>query len=845
MMTCSSQGNTYTSDNVSLRDIQRGLEEHMLSSSRDNMLKYIKTNEKNSTNMATRPGFRLIQNNMELAKAAVQELFDANEGKKGGVGGRPNPHIKALVNTGLSVEIIAFITLTSVIGGVLLFGGGHQKEVKACSRTRLARLVGTRIHDEWRAREFGNTEKRKALLAKLELDFKARGYPSSYRKRTIKNYYDAEMLTWKRWEDRGLLSIGIMLVEKLVSVMDGFKLEVIIGGKEKYLVPNDEAFKELDKLLDNSAGLYQIYRPMVTRPRPWSQHNLFEGGYLHRGTPRYPLIKGTGKRDVDRMNQHDMSKVIAAVNAIQNTAWRINHTMVDVCSWAYHVHGEDIGKLSCNVLTPLPPTPPNYETDEAVKKAHNKACFLVHNENRMKKTMRIHTSLAINTANQYKGFNRIYFPHNCDSRGRVYPLPGLLNPQSVDYSKAMLEFADGQPILCDDDAAWIAVACANAYGYDKVSLQERVDWVFDNEEMVLSVAADWKSDLRWTHASEPFMFLRSCLEWAGLKQHGFGYVSHLPIHLDATASGLQHFAAMRRSEQGRSVNLVPNLPRQDVYGDVAKKVIAKLEAMGTTEAQQLMSLGIDRKTTKRQVMTVPYNAKMTSCLTYTREWLKDKGEEKPFPWTSEEHSDRVVLLGRAIWEAIGETVTDAKATMSWISSLAGAYGKEANARVDLVDREKSMCWTTPDGFPVEHFVEKEREVIIDLLISGERMQARIHQGQHKVDVSGSSLAVAPNFVHSLDACHCRMAALALRDMYPTSHAIAVIHDSFGTHASRTRAFVEQCIRPTFVQMYEEHDVLAELATSVSPLVADKDLLVPPAKGTLDLRGVLESEFFFS
>ena len=294
--------------------------------------------------------------------------------------------------------------------------------------------------------------------------------------------------------------------------------------------------------------------------------------------------------------------------------------------------------------------------------------------------------------------------------------PGLLHPQGVDYAKSLLEFAEGQPILTDDDAAWLAIACANTYGYDKVSLQERVDWTFDNEEMILSVSSDWRNDLRWTHAAEPFMFLRACLEWSGLRSHGFGYMSHMPVHLDATASGLQHFAAMRRSEQGRAVNLVPNLPRQDVYGDVAKKVVAKLEAMGTTEAAQLLSLGIDRKTTKRQVMTVPYNAKMTSCFAYTRKWLEDKAAEKPLPWSDEEHSERVVLLGKAIWEAIGETVTDAKATMSWVSSLASAYGKEANARADLVDREKAMRWVTPDGFPVEHFVEKEKEVRVDLVI---------------------------------------------------------------------------------------------------------------------------------
>lgn len=833
-----------TSVNLSLREVQLEIEEAMQDHSKKKMFKILETNASNDSLGTTPVGQKFIRRNFELAKEVVEELLSEEQNKEG-KRGRPNPYIKALLNTGMTVDTLAYITLSSVVAGVLLIAGGKQKEIHACSRTMIARIVGTGIHDEWRVKEFSNTEQRKALLAKLEKDFNARGYPKAWRKRTIKNYFDAEQLTWKMWSDRAILSVGLILVDTFVNRMDGFSFEVR-GGAEKYLIPTAEALEAVQGLLEKTSDLYQVYQPMVIRPRQWSLYNLFRGGYYHPGTRRYGLIKGITRRDADRLAQHDLTKVIAAVNAIQNTPWRINKTMVEVCEWAFSGElGNDIGKMVSNTVIPLPPTPANYETDEEVKKAHNKTCFLIHNDNRIRKSKRIQTSLAIGTAKQFQKFERIYFPHNCDSRGRVYPLPGLLHPQGVDYVKSMLEFGDGQPIRCDDDAAWLAISCANAYGYDKVSLQDRVDWVFDNEELVLSVAADWRHDLRWTHASEPFMFLRSCLDWAGFQANGFGFMSHLPIHLDATASGLQHFAAMRRSEQGRAVNLIPNLPRQDVYGDVAKKVISKLEAMGTTEAMQLLSLGIDRKATKRQVMTVPYNAKMTSCFTYTRAWLKDKAAEKPFPWSAEEHSERVVLLGKTIWEAIGETVTDAKATMSWISSLAGAYGKEANTRQDLVDRDKAMRWKTPDGFPVEHFVEKDKEVEVDLKVSGERMRVQILEGQHKVDVASSSLAVAPNFVHSLDACHCRMAVLALRDMHPQDYAVAVIHDSFGTHASRTRAFVEQCIRPAFVQMYSDHDVLGELAASVATLIKDQTLLAVPEQGTLDLRGVLESEFFFS
>ena len=44
-------------------------------------------------------------------------------------------------------------------------------------------------------------------------------------------------------------------------------------------------------------------------------------------------------------------------------------------------------------------------------------------------------------ANKFKEYEKIFFPHNVDFRGRTYPLVPTLNPQSDDLGKALLEFA--------------------------------------------------------------------------------------------------------------------------------------------------------------------------------------------------------------------------------------------------------------------------------------------------------------------------------------------------------------------------------------------------------------------
>jgi DNA-directed RNA polymerase len=63
-----------------------------------------------------------------------------------------------------------------------------------------------------------------------------------------------------------------------------------------------------------------IYVPMIVEPRPWT--SLSEGGYL--ATPMKFFKRQTGKRAQQRLQKADLSPVYAAVNALQNTPYRIN-----------------------------------------------------------------------------------------------------------------------------------------------------------------------------------------------------------------------------------------------------------------------------------------------------------------------------------------------------------------------------------------------------------------------------------------------------------------------------------------------------------------------------------------
>ena len=70
---------------------------------------------------------------------------------------------------------------------------------------------------------------------------------------------------------------------------------------------------------------------------------------------------------------------------------------------------------------------------------------------------------------------------------------------------------------------------------------------------------------------------------------------------------------------------------------------------------------------------------------------------------------------------------------------------------------------------------------------------------------------------------------------------AMVHDSFGVHASEMSTFLHQCVKPAFVDMYKK-DVLQEFA---STLPDDMDIPAKPERGCLVLEEVKNSEFFFS
>lgn len=640
------------------------------------------------------------------------------------------------------------------------------------------------------------------------------------------------------WSYDDRMRIGLKVVE-MVQASTGF-IEILTmndgpNNRVTYVVGTEKLQKWLEKSHEKCKLLSPMYLPMVSKPRDWVAPN--EGGYF---TMQVSLVRTRNKGFKEELETWDMPKVYAAVNRLQNTPWRINKGILRVLKQVRDLGG-GIAGIPHVEGQPAPMKPLDIETNEAARKAYSKACSLTMRAN-LKNQSKVRAMVQkIWVAEEFADFEEIYFPHSLDWRGRAYPIPAYVNPQSDDAGKALLQFAQGKP-LGDNGAYWLAVHIANCYGYDKASFDDRVQWVLEHEDQILDSALNGLDGERfWCDADSPFCFLAGCMEWAGFRMTGEDYVSHLPIQMDGSCNGLQNFSAMLLDPiGGKATNLVPSEKPSDIYGEVAKvaaEIVLKDAEKGVKEAQALVGK-VNRKLTKRNCMTFVYGVTawgMRDQLAAEIQDLLNKGQldlGDADPWNTAAYLSKVNVT------AIGQVVVAAKQAMDWLQEVAKVVAQDG----------LPVNWVSPIGFPVQ---QHYREVVgkrVDVTYMGHAQKITVAREGDKLNSRRQALGIAPNFVHSCDAAH-MMRTINKAAEKGVTH-FSFIHDSFGCHAADMDTLA-QALREAFVEQYSADvlgDFYAQLVTQLeSTGSADliKQLPPVPQRGTLDLQGVLESDYFFA
>ncbi|MDX5515072.1 DNA-directed RNA polymerase [Stenotrophomonas sp. RG-453] len=636
--------------------------------------------------------------------------------------------------------------------------------------------------------------------------------------------------------DKDALLVGMKLIELFVEATGLIELVTVTERSKRHLlIAGNQAILDWLTKAHDSAALYQpVLMPMVVPPRPWTTPR--DGGYLTDIGGRADLVRTRNRAYKRELALVDMPNVYQAVNAIQATPWKVNRGVLEVMRELWNAGG-GVADLPERELATLPDRPAMLDTDPDYYKEHHADEFKewkrgrakVYEANARSVSTRLACAQKLALAEKFVDYPAIYFPHNLDFRGRVYPLPPTLTPQGDDAAKALLHFAEGVP-LGEDGAFWLAVHLANCFGVDKVSFEERVQWVRDHEEQILDSALDPLDGQRfWIDADSPFCALAACFEWLGYTLNGRDHVSHIQVALDGSCNGLQNFSAMLRdSVGGAATNLVPQVKPADIYTRVRDVAQAKLEARAAEGDVIAIKLDgqLTRDIVKQPVMTLPYGVTKSGMRSQVLAKMKKLGMGDD--WETAEY------LAALLWECIGEVVIAARAAMDWLRDAS-----KVASSADL-----PVCWTTPAGFPVLQEYREEEGVRINPHVGGRKVNLVVNIGGTKLDRRRQTLGISPNFVHSCDASHLMLTTCLAAENGITS--FAMIHDSYGTHAGRS-ALMAAALRQAFVDQYNG-DVLADfrqqLIDQLPPEAAEQLPVLPPS-GDLDLSLVLDSAYFFA
>ncbi|CAO3597864.1 unnamed protein product [Absidia cylindrospora] len=488
-----------------------------------------------------------------------------------------------------------------------------------------------------------------------------------------------------------------------------------------------------------------------------------------------------------------IDNVLKGLDVLGSTKWRVNKNVFDVVldAWNSKKAVADIPP-AITESAPLPEKPWDYDTDP---KAKLDWVTRVKQEKNYH-SLRCDVNYKVETARAFLNLP-MYFPHNMDFRGRAYPMPPTLNHFGNDLCRGLLCFDEAKP-LGESGWRWLKIHMANLYGYDKHSFKEREGFTVKNMNNLLdSVDNPMTGRKWWLEAESPWQCLSACFEVAAAVRSGnpLEFESRLPVHQDGTCNGLQHYAALDGDLAGARAH------------DLVNELVEKEAAQGNEHAKLLVGK-ISRKVVKQTVMTYVYGVTYVGARNQIESRLKERNDMPP---------DRTYALAgyltkKVLFSSLGEMFNGARNIQDWLTDsawrIARSVPKETLQETGIlpfdspeqerrfikhVENEKkkkkrtksfsarnpsenqmtSVIWTTPLGLPiVQPYRHTGKKQVTTLL---QTVYIEDPDASRPVNAMKQRTAFPPNFIHSLDATHMLMSAVACYDQGLT---FASVHDSY-------------------------------------------------------------------
>ena len=420
----------------------------------------------------------------------------------------------------------------------------------------------------------------------------------------------------------------------------------------------------------------------------------------------------------------------------------------------------------------------------------------------------------------------LYFQHQCDSRGRLYPIAQDLSPQGPDYHKALLLLEIPQKA----DDFWVKVHIANCAGKDKMSYEDRVSWVEENEKGILFAGNDPKSDEAtdffkrieiYKEKKTKWQFLACCLEYVFYKYSGFWSI---PVGVDATSSGLQFLSAIAKDSgiaEDVNISSCSYAPVGDIYQRIGDSMI---DAVDKGKAPSVSHLAAGdkalRKLCKRSAMTFPYSCKGDSMGEHIYEDRGGYGDDSLDTMSFSECS----YLGNLQYEVIKQSLPKAAAVMQSMQDIFTDFSGDVE-----------VAFYAPTGFRVTQSKPKlKKEQVAIQFDNRNRIDLVVYTELKAPNTKEHKQGIIANTVHSLDAAMMVKTIAACVDKGVTS--FHCVHDQFGADSSNMDAINVEA-RLAFKEIVDSDPVKRMMEEAVPGRYEQ------PEQGNWDSKQVLVSKYF--
>ena len=609
------------------------------------------------------------------------------------------------------------------------------------------RAIGQALEDEYKMQKY--RDENKHYYSAIQKDLNSRGAKSNRKKYITQNVFGNRLdFHLEKWSVTQKVQTGMVLVDMFKTSTGLVTIKQYFRGKKQVRVL--EATTELRQYVEDINTKLEVlepfFLPMVCKPKDWQ--GIFDGGYLSPYLKRNKVIKNNDKNYLTKLKDCFPTDVYEAINIIQSTSWQINKETLDVIKslWEEGQAIAGLPKREDDSINPFPYPEIDKETllteeQKEVIKKWKRETYETHKKNVQQRSVRILTSQILRIAEQFKSYEKIWFPYQMDFRGRIYPIPVLLHPQGSDLAKGLLKFGEGKPITDNKAKEWFYIQGANMFGYDKASYKDRVKWVEQHKEEIIQYATLPLLHRGWAEADKPFQFLSWCFEFYRFNVNPNEFITYIPIQLDGTCNGLQHYSALLRDEiSGKAVNLTNSEKPNDIYQTVAEALKRKLDELSrdtkhdnqynSNLARLWNNLGINRKLTKRPVMVLPYGGSRLSCREYIEEYLKDN-YSSAFLWDyfkeGNNPTDAVykasLWLSNYLWEAIRDTLKSAIVGMDYIKSVTR----------EVLKHQSYLEWYSAKGLLIHQAYQKSKKREIKTELFGKHIKTKLMSDDEGID----------------------------------------------------------------------------------------------------------------